>query len=103
MTIDKVFCYVHGADDRWQAICPAFDIAVQGESFEEVRRVLAASISTYISDASAENPETARRLLSRKAPLAVRVGLAWRFLRHIVTGGDRDREFTAGFDLPCHA
>jgi predicted RNase H-like HicB family nuclease len=71
-------CYAEGRDGDWEAICLDLDIAVQGESFEEVFRSLREAIALYLESVTAL-PETERqRLLHRPAPTAVRM----RFLLH---------------------
>ena len=101
----RVHCFAKGVPGDWEGICIDFDIAVQGKSFDEVRTLLDEAVHSYVIDACAEEPSTARRLLNRKAPLSVRLGLAASYLAHIVSSSnhDGDREYKAGFDLPCHA
>ncbi len=64
-------CFAQGTDGDWEAICVDLDIAVQGDSFENVKLLLDCAISTYIEDAMCESPEVRSRLLSRKAPWTV--------------------------------
>lgn len=100
--VKRLQCYAHGIDNRWQAICVDLDIAVQGGSQEEVKRLLEEAIDSYVMDALAEEPVVAQRLLNRHAPLAVRVRLAIGYLLHTIRRRDGD-EFQAGFDIACHA
>ena len=74
-----ILCLAQGKDGDWDAICLDLDIAVQGESFEEVSNMLSAAITSYYQDAMSEEPAVRRRLLSRKAPLPVRFGYLARF------------------------
>lgn len=99
-----VKCYARGFPGRWEAICVDFDIAVQGRSFEDVKRLLEGAVKTYIEDACAEEPRVARRLLGRKSPLSLRLRLmlAHWFNQTIARRAD-DQKFQAGFDLHCHA
>jgi hypothetical protein len=90
-----------GRDGDWEAICLDLDIAVQGESFDEVAGSLHAAIATYYSDARAEEPDARRRLLNRKAPLAVRFGYLARFFWAALTA--RDDATRHGFTVPCAA
>ena len=72
----KVTCYAWGVPGDWEAICVDFDLAAQGESFDEVRSELSDAIETYL-EYVAELPENERaRFLNRKAPLGLRLHLA---------------------------
>ena len=101
VTLKRILCFARGVDGEWEAICPDLDIAVQGSSFDEVKSLLSESIKTYVEDAMAEGPEVARRLLSRRAPLWLRLQLAFALLGHAVRR--EGQSYRAGFDLPCHA
>lgn len=75
---EAILCVASGHGSQWEAFCLDFDLAVQGRSFEEVRRLLQRAIEMYI-DAAAKEPEPIRsRLLGRKAPFLVRLMWAWR-------------------------
>ena len=74
---ENATCYAWGHADGWDAICVDFDLAAQGDSFEEARNELFDAIDTFLSYA-AELPESERgRLLNRKAPLGLRWKLAF--------------------------
>lgn len=104
MVKDRVWCHARGRSGEWEAICLDFDLAVQGRSFDEVLRLLEDAVNSYIQDALAESPETARRLLARKAPLWVRLRLVFSYLTHVIRSWrNRDGDHQAGFDLPCPA
>ena len=71
-------CIASGHGDQWEAFCLDFDLAIQGRSFDEVRRFLGKAIHMYVERAL-ELPEPSRsQLLNRKAPLLVRLTWAWR-------------------------
>ena len=73
---DTATCYAWGNTDGWEAICVDFDLAAQGDSFDEVRNELFDAIDTLLSYAT-ELPKSERgRLLNRKAPLGLRWKLA---------------------------
>ena len=95
-------CFAKGSEDGWEAICVDFDLAVQGDSFEDVHTLLMEAISGYVESALHEEPEVRDRLLNRSAPIWVRTRLAlsflWGALRHKNNGHD-----TAGFSMPCPA
>lgn len=73
----KVTCYAWGVPGDWEALCVDFDLAAQGKSLEEVRRELGDAIETYLEyiDEMPENERT--RFLNRKAPLGLRLRLAF--------------------------
>lgn len=92
----RIFCYAEGRPGDWEAICPTFDLAAQGESFEEVRQVLHEMIADYIVDIS-EMPEAEReRFLNRKAPLYVRFKIYFRLAQAM--WGIQQRKLV-GFDF----
>ena len=72
----KLTCYAWGKPGDWEALCVDYDLAAQGDSFEEVRSELADAVETYL-DYVSELPENEQRaFLSRKAPLNLRLRLA---------------------------
>ena len=104
MATQRVQCFARGVPGDWEATCVDLDIAVQGSSFEEVKSLLDVAVHSYIEDACAEDPATARALLNRRAPLGLRIRIAGSYLAHLIfSPKDGDREYKANFDLPCHA
>lgn len=104
MVPKQVLCFAHGRKGDWEAICVDFDIAVQGQSFDDVRNRLEAAVCEYVEDALREDPVTRERLLSRKAPLGLKLNLVIGCLVHLAFGSKREvQESRAGFDLPCPA
>jgi hypothetical protein len=95
--------YAHGRPGAWEAICVDLDIAVQGESFDEVRGVLNEAVVSYIQDALKETPKDRNRLLNRRAPFWVKLKFAAIFIAHISSTRKNADELQAGFDIPCHA
>lgn len=66
-----VRCYSEQEGDCWVAVCLDFNLASQGDSFEEVKGKLEAMIAEYVYDALAgEDKHYAAQLLSRRAPLS---------------------------------
>ena len=61
-------CFAHGGADGWEAICVDLDIAIQGDSFDEVRDLLNHAVATYVRDAEMEAPAAREKLLKRRAP-----------------------------------
>lgn len=102
---DSVLCFLRGHGAEWEALCLDFDIAVQGNSFDDVMSRMRDAVSTYIEDAHKEAPETAQRLLRRRAPLWVRMRFTGSYLVHLLRRSRRqgDGEYRAGLDLPCPA
>jgi predicted RNase H-like HicB family nuclease len=97
-------CIAAGHDDDWEAFCLDYNLAVQGRSFEEVKRDLLIAIDMYVQ-AALEEPEPARsQLLSRRAPFFVRLKWAWRlFAARISSKSRRDNPSPFEFPLACHA
>jgi hypothetical protein len=63
-------CYGEQKGNVWQAFCLDLNLAVQGDSFPEVRRKLHQQIASYLYDAlEGEDQKYADQLLSRKAPI----------------------------------
>jgi len=98
-----VLCYVEGAGREWQGVCLDFDIAIQGESFEQVRELLGEAITSYVEDVSREDAETQRQLFNRRTPLLTRLGFKWRFLSSALMSQRHSKDLRGSFELPCHA
>lgn len=105
LSYDIVFL-VHSARSRLGlgGLCLDLDIAVHGQSLNEVKTTLEQAIGSYIEDAVKEDEASRNRLLCRRAPFLVRLAWALRlFYRSIFGikkfGGDE----TAGFPVSCPA
>lgn len=96
-------CFAHGRDGEWEAICVDLDIAVQGQSLEDVRDLLSRAIRDYVDSARREEPAVRDALLSRRAPLWVRIRRHCSFLLAMIRHKTRDDESAAGFTIPCPA
>ncbi len=95
-------CYAEGRDGEWDAICLDLDIAVQGDSFEDVFRELDEAVALYL-ESVAELPDSERaRFLRRPAPLSVRLKFLGHVLRSLFrdTGAENARHH---FTMPCAA
>ncbi|MCQ4257451.1 hypothetical protein [Stutzerimonas stutzeri] len=66
-------CYAEKKDGLWIAACPQFTLAAQGDSFEEAKGKLEAQIKSYVVEALTVDRAHAAELLSRQAPLAMRL------------------------------
>jgi predicted RNase H-like HicB family nuclease len=64
-------CYAQQEGECWVALCLDFNLAAQGDDFEEVKTKLEEMIAEYVYDALAgvDKPYAAQ-LLSRRAPLS---------------------------------
>ncbi|SJM92515.1 conserved hypothetical protein [Crenothrix polyspora] len=66
-----VKCYAEQEGDCWVAVCLNFNLAAQGDSFEEAKIKLEAMIADYVYDALVgEDKFYAAQLLSRHAPFS---------------------------------
>lgn len=96
-------CMAKGRDGEWWAICVDLDIAVDGESFQEVKDRLDAAIEQYVESVLELPEQDQARLLSRRAPRYLRaqfVLLSW--LTKLRGGNDgQHRQFT--FSSHAHA
>lgn len=98
------WCFAHGSDaDGWEALCVDLDIAVEGRSFDDVKHILESAIRSYCADALNESPKDRDRLLSRRAPLYVRLGCWLRLAGNALRPRSSNRDLKAGFELPCPA
>jgi predicted RNase H-like HicB family nuclease len=98
----KLLCYARSDGEGWEAFCIDLDIAVQGATFAEVVATMSEAITTYVEDARHEEPSTARRLLSRRAPWHVRLSYTVRAILHLLAGRN-DPVAEASFDVHCPA
>ena len=66
-----VKCYAEQDGGCWVAVCLNFNLAAQGDSFEEAKSKLEAMIVEYVYDALAGvDKPYASQLLSRQAPIS---------------------------------
>jgi len=95
-------CYAEGRDGEWEAICLDLDIAVQGDSFEDVFASLRDAVALYL-ESVAELPETERqRLLHRPAPTTVRMKFLLHALRSLLMRRDGEMQHHQ-FTMPLAA
>jgi hypothetical protein len=81
-------CYAEGKDSEWEAFCLDFDLAVQGQSFDDVYRKLSEQIELYVEGVVSLGAEDRSRLLSRKAPLLMRISFGLKLLRALLLDSD---------------
>jgi predicted RNase H-like HicB family nuclease len=96
-------CFAYGREGEWEAFCLDFDLAVQGQSFEQVKEALGQAIDDYVDSALAEDEPAKSQLLARRAPLKVRLMWALRVFRDTIGGRSRNHDSTIGFPFACHA
>ena len=99
-----LYCYASGHDGAWEAICLDLDIAVQGESFEDVSALLQEAITLYLETVSALPEAERAALLQRPVPFWNRLGFAieafWSALR-AKADGELKHQFTMAMPLPA--
>ena len=86
-------CFAEGRDGDWEAICLDLDIAVQGDSFEEVFNSLREAISLYFETVADLSPQERRSLFQRPAPLSVRLKFLTHAARGLFATSDGDRQW----------
>ena len=99
-----LLCAARRRGGVWEASCLDLDIAVEGQTFEEVHSLLNSAISSYIADARQEGDVDRDRLLSRQAPLSVRLAWLWPFIWRALLGrnhGGPDKAIE--FQVACPA
>jgi predicted RNase H-like HicB family nuclease len=100
--MSSVLCFAHGRGREWEAICVDFDIAVQGDSFDEVKAMLDEAVSGYIDAVMQEAEPVRARLLNRRAPWHVRATLTFKLIAFNIFRG-RTGEAQASFPVLCPA
>lgn len=71
-------CYAEKEETCWVALCLNFNLAVQGDSFEEVKTKLESMIVDYVYDAlEGEDKAYASQLLTRKASYLFWIKYYW--------------------------
>jgi predicted RNase H-like HicB family nuclease len=96
-------CHAEQSGDGWEATCLDLDIAVQGDSFEEVYSALQEAIALYL-ETVADLPEgDRRRLLNRPAPLPSRLRFLGYAIRNVLSESLKGRTASADFTLPMAA
>lgn len=99
----SLLCFAKGRFGDWEAICLDLDIAVQGDSFEDVYASLNEAIELYVETVVELTEADQARLLDRPAPL----GLRLRFLRFAIRAlfhvKGRDSSSRIEFSVPLAA
>jgi hypothetical protein len=96
-------CYAERRHRTCEAFCIDFDLAVQGEPFEEVYQSLNRAIADYV-DRVQELPIPDReRLLRRSAPLSEQLIFLLSLLRSALRSHGSDDDEKHEYTLPCVA
>ena len=70
-------CFAQRQGNRWHAICVDFDVAADGATLEEAKVALAACVELYLEAVEELPADERHRAMARRAPLHVRVKLAF--------------------------
>jgi hypothetical protein len=96
----ELLCFARRKNGDWEAFCADLDVAVQGNSFDDVHAALKEAVSDYLSAARQESPEDFARLSKRRAPWHVRALWIWR----VAWSGMMSRGYlSASFPVTCPA
>ena len=97
-------CLARGSRDGWEAICLDYDIAVQGDTFDEVYRLLKESVHSYLEYACTLPKAEAITLLNRRAPMRIWVEYMWiSFKNSFGSHTGNGTQQSANFAIPCAA
>lgn len=96
-------CYIRGSGDSWEAICVDFDISVTGTSLLETKSRLEEAVAEYVAHAFSKEDKVRDRLLKRRSPLHVRLGLRLQVAYFALLASRNNPEFEGRFALPCPA
>jgi predicted RNase H-like HicB family nuclease len=93
-------CYAERDSGVWVAVCLDFNLAAQGESFDEVKAKIEAMIDEYVYDALVgEDKAYADQLLTRRAPIPVWLRYYFLKLKHTIFNGAQDYLFNETMPL----
>ena len=95
-------CYAEGREGKWEANCLDLDIAVQGDTFEEVFQSLSAAVVLYLKSVDSLPEGQRRNLLVRPSPLSVRLRFIGLAMRSLLGGRDQDKYYHQ-FTMPLAA
>ena len=90
----KLKCYVYGGGASWEAICVDLNVAVCGDSQQEVRASLGKAVDLYLETVADLPVAEQDGFLSRQAPWHTRARLAistW--FSALWSGRDRSQAF----------
>lgn len=97
-------CVIEGRGDQWEAACLDLDIAVAGSSFDGAKHDLEKAVGLYVHAALEEAPADRERLLTRRAPIGLRIRALFHLIRNVLARGSSGRGDAGGTVLlPCPA
>ena len=104
-------CFARRHGNRWEAVCLDFDLAVQGDSFDDVYHSLDTAVGEYVKYvATIEDSAERQAFLTRRVPLALRLKFTLSLiLASLLLPGrngrwrDSNHGFGTGFTLPATA
>ncbi len=104
-------CFARWHADRWEAVCLDFDLAVQGDSFDDVYHSLNKAVDEYSRYvATIEDGAEREAFMNRRVPLALRLKFTLSLLvaslllpKRGGQGQDGNHGFGTGFTLPAAA
>jgi hypothetical protein len=100
---ESLFCVARGRNGAWEAFCLDLDLAVQGNSFDDVKNQIERAVVGYVESALMEAEPTRSQLLNRRAPFFVRLTWGVRFFLAAVLRRSREHDATVGFPVSCPA
>ena len=92
-------CWAECNGGQWEAICLDLDIAVQGQSFEEIQGHMYKAIAEYLDYVSELPQEERSQFLSRKSPLGLRLKVLLSIILSILFRPKNDND-SARFEFP---
>lgn len=98
-----IYCYAEGKGKNWEGLCLDFDIAVQGDSFEDVKAQLNDAIVDYVQYAMTLPEEEREHLLARRAPFREQMRFLWGVLRLSLFRRKGENKSRYGYTTPCVA
>ena len=95
-----VKCVAFKKGDQWIGVCINFDLAVQGDSFADVKKRLDSQIKGYLIEALSVDKEHASYLLHREAPFRFKF-LFWvlQFLDFIQVKCENKKDYETALPL----
>lgn len=95
-------CVAEGREGHWEAICLDWDLAVQGDSFENVYQGLNEALSGYLEVVKSYPASDRKRFLRRKAPFLLRLKYAAIFfLAYLVNSPTNTERHSFTAPSPC--
>src|SRR5260370_42139894 len=94
-------CYARGVGSSWEGICLDLDIAVQGDSFQDVSRRLRDAITSYLDYIETLPERDRERLMYRRAPLWTRSRWILGAISTMVFRRTNNERTYHNYSIPC--